>query len=51
MEKTPNEVALEVQFPRVYALESQKDISVVDKKKDITLDLSFRRSPRGRAEE
>ncbi|GJX70764.1 hypothetical protein Tco_0307935 [Tanacetum coccineum] len=51
IEKTPNEVALEVQFPRVYALESQKDISVVDKKKDITLDLSFRRSPRGRDEE
>nr|GEX45241.1 RNA-directed DNA polymerase, eukaryota [Tanacetum cinerariifolium] len=51
MEKTPNEVALKVQFPRVCALESQKDISVVDKKKDITLALSFCRSPSERAEE
>ncbi|GKC06316.1 hypothetical protein Tco_0997926, partial [Tanacetum coccineum] len=46
-----NEIALKVQFPRVYALESQKDISVADKKKDTTLALSFRRSPRRGAKE
>ncbi|GJW38933.1 hypothetical protein Tco_0064778, partial [Tanacetum coccineum] len=39
------------QFPRVYALESQKDISAADKKKDTNLALSFCRSPRGGAEE
>ncbi|GJS52110.1 hypothetical protein Tco_0625472 [Tanacetum coccineum] len=46
-----NDIALKVQFPRVYALESQKDISVADKKKDTTLALSFRRSPRRGAED
>ncbi|GKA62065.1 RNA-directed DNA polymerase, eukaryota [Tanacetum coccineum] len=41
-----NEVALKVQFPIFYDLESQKDISVADKKRDTTLALSFRRSRR-----
>ncbi|GJR67921.1 hypothetical protein Tco_0013986 [Tanacetum coccineum] len=46
-----NEASLKVYFPRVYDLESQKDISVADISKDTTLAISFRRSPRARAEE
>ncbi|GKD94076.1 hypothetical protein Tco_1373913, partial [Tanacetum coccineum] len=45
------EVVLKVQFSRVYALESQKDISVADKKRDNIVALSFRRSPKGWVEE
>ncbi|GJR67919.1 hypothetical protein Tco_0013984 [Tanacetum coccineum] len=36
-----NKAALKVYFPRVYALETQKDISEVDKMIDTTLAISF----------
>ncbi|GKD39908.1 RNA-directed DNA polymerase, eukaryota [Tanacetum coccineum] len=44
-----NDAALKVKFPRIYALELDKNVSVADKKK--ALDLSFRRTPRGGVEE
>nr|GEW79163.1 RNA-directed DNA polymerase, eukaryota [Tanacetum cinerariifolium] len=44
------EVALKMVFPRLYALELCKDISVADKLRHATLDFSFRRHPRGGAE-
>ncbi|GJQ98507.1 hypothetical protein Tco_0009646 [Tanacetum coccineum] len=45
------EVALKTFFPRLYALELCKYISVADKLRHATLDFSFRRHPRGGAEE
>ncbi|GKB37452.1 RNA-directed DNA polymerase, eukaryota [Tanacetum coccineum] len=45
------EVALKTDFPRLYALELCKDILVADKLRHATLDFSFRRHPRGGAEE
>ena len=36
-----NDVALKVKFPRIYALELEKNVSVAYKKKDSTLALSF----------
>ncbi|GJX88422.1 hypothetical protein Tco_0340436 [Tanacetum coccineum] len=44
------DLALKAQYPRLYALELHKDISVAEKKIDYSLALSFRRPPRGWAE-
>ncbi|GKA47977.1 RNA-directed DNA polymerase, eukaryota, reverse transcriptase zinc-binding domain protein [Tanacetum coccineum] len=45
------EATLKMQYPRLYALELYKDISVADKMRHPNLYLSFRRQPRGVAEQ
>ncbi|GJS69816.1 RNA-directed DNA polymerase, eukaryota [Tanacetum coccineum] len=45
------EDVLKSQFPRLFALESQKDISVAEKMYHSSLAFSFRRMPRGGVEE
>ncbi|GKE87540.1 RNA-directed DNA polymerase, eukaryota, reverse transcriptase zinc-binding domain protein [Tanacetum coccineum] len=45
------DLALKAQYPRLYALELHKDISVAEKKRDSSLALSFRHPPRGGVEE
>nr|GEV74384.1 transposase, MuDR, MULE transposase domain protein [Tanacetum cinerariifolium] len=45
------EATLKMQYPRLYALELYKDISVVDKMRHPNLYLSFRRQPRGGSEQ
>ncbi|GJX47643.1 RNA-directed DNA polymerase, eukaryota, reverse transcriptase zinc-binding domain protein [Tanacetum coccineum] len=45
------DLALKAQYPRVYAMELHKDISVAEKKRDSSLALSFLRPPRGGAKE
>nr|GFA06375.1 RNA-directed DNA polymerase, eukaryota, reverse transcriptase zinc-binding domain protein [Tanacetum cinerariifolium] len=43
--------ALKYLYPRLYTLESCKDVKVTSKLSDARLDFSFRRAPRGGAEE
>ncbi|GJU17206.1 hypothetical protein Tco_1145172 [Tanacetum coccineum] len=45
------EVSLKFIFPRLFALESRKDITVAEKLRQSSYDFSFRRSPRGGLEE
>nr|GEZ29252.1 hypothetical protein [Tanacetum cinerariifolium] len=45
------EATLKMQYPRLYTLELYKDISVVDKMRHPNLYHSFRRQPRGGAEQ
>ena len=42
---------MKTQYPRLYALDLCKDISVAEKMNDASLDLSFRPQPRGGTEE
>ncbi|GJY79348.1 RNA-directed DNA polymerase, eukaryota, partial [Tanacetum coccineum] len=46
-----NGTPLNIIFPRVYALENRKDITVAEKLNDADLCTSFRRAPRGGVEE
>ncbi|GJU33182.1 hypothetical protein Tco_1176771 [Tanacetum coccineum] len=46
-----SDVVLKVTFPRIYALELEKNVNVANKKKDSTLMFSFLRSPIGGVEE
>nr|GEX19934.1 RNA-directed DNA polymerase, eukaryota, reverse transcriptase zinc-binding domain protein [Tanacetum cinerariifolium] len=46
-----NNMVLKHHFPRLFALESSKQITVVDKLKSKSLDTSYRRAPRGGIEE
>ncbi|GJT55491.1 hypothetical protein Tco_0990545 [Tanacetum coccineum] len=45
------DLALKAQYPRLYALELHKDISLPEKKRDSSLALSCRHPPRGGVEE
>ncbi|GKC02169.1 RNA-directed DNA polymerase, eukaryota [Tanacetum coccineum] len=50
-DKWLDEMVLKHQFPRLFALESSKRITVADKLKSVSLAASYRRYPRGGIEE
>ncbi|GJT59279.1 hypothetical protein Tco_1002812 [Tanacetum coccineum] len=49
--KSANKIALKHQYPRLYALESHKKISVAVKMLHASMDFSYLRAPRGGVEE